>query len=100
MKKVYNLINNMTDISKFNLSNGIVLRWNCCGEIHCICGDFRLTLRFEDGRIIAPIQSEIEGISLERVGSTSEIFFKPIFLSENIFLMFKVELKAWELCTN
>lgn len=56
-----------------------------------------LTMRFKDGKLIAPLQNEIENFALETIGTAEGIYFDRLAIDDKRYFKFDPDIKAWVL---
>ena len=59
--------------------------------------NFRFHTELKDDKVIAHVQSEIENIAIEKLGTHEHIYFEPIPLSKEFELKWYDEDKGWRL---
>ena len=50
------------------------------------------------GKLYMPVQSEVEYIATQVLGTHKNIFFDPIPFKNSLHLMWNEEIKGWEFC--
>ncbi len=55
-------------------------------------------VKIKDGKLYMPVQSDIENIADETLGSCENIYFDPIPLTDHLYLVWNDKLQGWEVC--